>query len=254
LTLHVWGDFSLFDEWQTILTFSERRMAFYYLLLGHLIGDFALQTNRMAEYKGVHWKWNLLHVFVVTACTALLSYSYGALLLSMVLINGAIHFFMDYYKNKICRALHLSELSGFLFDQLIHIALLYIVSNAAVYGAEQLVDFKTVKILIALMLATYFSAVFTQFVLGAIFPRTDSRFFKQGEKYIGILTRVFGAVVFYISFIISPYYLLLFAVPSALFYHIFKSGWNKWMSPSHLVIKLLLDTVISAVCILPILF
>lgn len=227
-------------------------MAFYYLLLGHLIGDFVLQTDKMAENKGRYLKWNLLHVLVVTLCTFVFSYTFGTLLLAMVLLNGVIHFIMDYYKNKICRILHMSELSGFLFDQLIHIILLYIISQTAVYGNEQLIDFKTVSLLIPLVLATFFSAVFTQFVLATLFPRVDSRFFKEGEKVIGILTRIYVAVVFYISSIQSPYYLLLLVIAAAMFLLRFKLGWNKWMSPSHLVVKLLLDTVISAACIFPI--
>ncbi|MBZ0195690.1 MAG: DUF3307 domain-containing protein, partial [Deltaproteobacteria bacterium] len=52
-------------------------MAFYYLLLGHLIGDFVLQTDKIAENKGRHRKWNLLHVLVVTLCTLLFTYPFG---------------------------------------------------------------------------------------------------------------------------------------------------------------------------------
>ncbi len=229
-------------------------MAFYYLLLGHLIGDFALQTDKIAENKGRHWKWNLLHVLVVTLVTTVFSYSFGALLLGLVFINGIIHFVMDYYKNRICKKLHLSELTGFLFDQFIHVILLYIISKTAVYGVEPLMDYKTVSILITLMIITFFSAVLTQFVLAALFPKVDNRFFREGEKYMGILTRIYGGIVFYISFIKSPYYLLLLGLAAVLFFLRFKLGWNKWMSPSHLVVKLLLDTVISFVCIFPVLF
>lgn len=229
-------------------------MAFYYLLLGHLIGDFVLQTDKMAENKGIHVEWNLLHVLVVTLCVSVFSYKFGILLLSMVLLNGVIHFILDFYKNKICKVLHLSELSGFLFDQLIHIIFLYIISQTAVYGNEHLIDFKAVSLLIVLVFATFFSAVFTQFVLAALFPRVDRGFFKDGERVIGIFTRIYVAIVFYISFIQSPYYLLLLVIAAAMLFLRFKLGWNKWMSTSHFVVKLLLDMIISAVCIFPIIF
>lgn len=224
-------------------------MAFYYLLLGHLTGDFVLQTDKMAENKGRHWKWNLLHVFVVTLCTLIFSYPFGALLLVLVLLNGGIHFILDYFKNRICRILHLSKLIGFMFDQLIHIMLLFIISQAAVYGKRQLIDPTAIRFLIILVLITSFSAVFNQFILAALFPRADRRFFEKGEKQVGIITRIYAAIVFYVSFIQSPYYLLLLIITAAAFFLQFKFEWNKWMSPLHLVVKLFLDTAISAACI-----
>lgn len=225
-------------------------MAFYYLLLGHLIGDFVLQTDKIAENKGRYWKWNLLHVLVVTLCTFVFSYPFGILLLVMVFFNGVIHYIMDYYKNGICRILRVSELTGFLIDQSIHIILLYFISQTAVYGNHQLIDLITVRYIIVLLLVTSFSAVFTQFVLAALFPRADKRFFEKGEKQVGILTRIYSSIVFYISFAQSPYYLLLLTIAAATLFIRFKLGWNKWMSASHLAVKLLLDTVISVVCVL----
>ena len=224
-------------------------MAFYYLLLGHLIGDFVLQTDKIAENKGRHWKWNLLHVLVVTLCTFIFSYPFGTLFLLLVLLNGGIHSILDYYKNRINRILRLSELAGFLVDQLIHIMLLYFISQAAVYGNNHVIDFITIKLLIVLALVTSFSAVFTQFILAALFPRAESKFFEKGEKHVGILTRILVSIVFYLSFILSPYYLLFLVIAATTLLLKYKLGWNKWMSPSHLVVKLLLDTAISAICI-----
>ncbi len=224
-------------------------MAFYYLLLGHLIGDFVLQTDKIAENKGRHWKWNLLHVLVVTLCIFLFSYTFGTLLLVMVLLNGPIHFVLDYYKNRIGKVLHFSDLVSFLMDQLIHIILLYFISQTAVYGSQHVIDFVTVRFLIVIVLITFFSAVFTQFILAALFPRTDSRFFEKGEKYAGFITRGYVTSIFYISIIQSPYYLLLLIAAATAFLLLFKLSWNKWMSPSHLFVKLLLDITISTACI-----
>jgi len=225
-------------------------MAFYYLLLGHLIGDFVLQTDKIAENKGRRWEWNLLHVLVVTLCIFVFSYSFGILLLLMALLNGVIHFIMDYYKNEICRILHLSELLGFLIDQLIHIILLYFISLVAIYGNQQLFEVTTTKFLIILALVTYFLAIFTQYVLVALFPGENRRFFEKGEKIFGILSRVYATIVFYLSFHLSPFYLLFLIVVASLFFIQFKHVWSKWMSPLHLVVKLVLDMSVPALCIL----
>jgi cobalamin synthase len=229
-------------------------MAFYYLLLGHLIGDFVLQTDKIAENKGRRWSWNLLHVLVVTFCILIFSYSFGTPLIFLVLLNGAAHFVLDFHKKDIMGILHLSELQGFLFDQLLHILLLLFISQAADYETSQLLDYRTVMLLIVLVLVTSFSAVLTQFILSALFPRTGNAFFKEGEKQVGILTRLYVSVVFYLAFVISPLYLLLLAIAAVIFLLQFKLKWNKWMSHSHLLVKLLLDTAISAVCTLLVIF
>lgn len=229
-------------------------MAFYNLLLGHLIGDFVLQTDKIAENKGRRWKWNLLHVLAVTFCILIFSYGFGTPLIFLVLINGVAHFVLDFHKKAIMGVLHLSELQVFLFDQLLHILLLFLISRAAEYDAMQLLDYKTVRLLIVLVLVTSFSAVFTQFILSALFPRTDNSFFKEGEKQVGILTRLYVSVVFYLAVVISPFYLLLLVVAAVIFLIQFKLKWNKWMSHSHLLVKLLLDAAISAACTLLVFF
>lgn len=231
------------------ITVPERLMAFYFLLLGHLIGDFVLQTDKIAENKCRHWKWNLLHVLVVTFCTLGFAYPFGSLLFGMVLLNGAVHFLLDYYKAQITIKLRLPDLAGFLLDQSIHILLLYLISHFAVYGNQPLIDFIIVKYLMVLTFVTSFSAVFTQFVLAALFQRDGSRFFEKGEKNVGILARIYIVIVFYMSVVQSTWYLLLLLVVAAAFFLQFKLGWSKWMSPSHLAVKLLFDTVISAACV-----
>lgn len=225
-------------------------MAFYYLLLGHLTGDFVLQTDRIAENKSVHWKWTLLHAVIVTLCICLFSYPFGALLLGMVLLNGAAHYIIDYYKGRICKSLHMPDLVCFLLDQLIHILILYLISKTAVCANPLPVDTATIRFLIVLVLVTSVSAVFAQFVLAALFPRADSLFFEEGEKRMGILTRIYVSCVFYLTFVKSPYCILLLVLAAVMFFLKFRLSWNRWMSPLHLISKLLLDTMISAACIL----
>ena len=224
-------------------------MAFYYLLLGHLVGDFVLQTDKIAQNKGRYWKWNLLHVLVVTTFTLILGYPFGVFMLLLVGLNGIIHFFLDYYKAKIVTKLGLSDLSGFLLDQSLHILLLFLVSQFAVYREPHLIDIVTVNYLLALTFITSFSAVFTQFVLSAIFYRDGCRFFEKGEKNTGILSRLYMSIVFYISFVLSPWYLLLLPAAAAAFLIQYSRGWEKWMSRPHLAVKLILDIVISVICV-----
>lgn len=227
-------------------------MAFYYLLLGHLMGDFVLQTDRIAENKGAHWQWNLLHVLVVTFCTALLSYHFGILLVILVILNGALHYILDYFKGGISRSLHLPELAAFLLDQSVHITILFLISLTAIYNPNvHYMDFLYIKYILILVLITSFSAVFNQFVLAAMFPRTKSKFFEEGEKILGILTRLFFSVILYLAFFLSHFYFILIPVLAAIIFLMWRTfKWLKWMSPLQLLAKLLLDSIFSALGIL----
>jgi hypothetical protein len=224
-------------------------MTFSYLLLGHLIGDFALQTDKMAENKGRQWKWTLFHSIAVTLCILVFSFPYGLLLNGLVLLNGAAHFLLDHYKAEIRRRLHLSELSSFLADQLTHVLLLFAVSLAAADGHSP-ISAEAVRLLIVLVLVTSFSAVFTQFILAALFPRAEGRFFEDGEKPVGILTRLLLSIVLYISFFYSPYFLFLLLIVAVSYSLEYRFEWSKWMSLRHFAAKFLLDALVSAACFL----
>ena len=226
-------------------------MAFYYMLLGHLIGDFVLQTDRIAENKGKHWQWTLLHSLVVTLCTFLFSYPFGILVNVLVLLSGILHFLLDYYKTPISRCLRLPNLVGFLFDQLGHIAIIYLISYTAVCGqTTHILNFICIKFITVFIFVTSFSAVFIQFIITSIFPGKNSKFFEDGEKLTGILTRLFLSVVFYLALYISPTYLLMYLVVGIIPIIWHSSNWKKKMEPLQLTIKLLFDTIFAALGIL----
>ncbi|HSJ52953.1 MAG TPA: DUF3307 domain-containing protein [Anaerolineae bacterium] len=50
---------------------------FDWLLVGHLVGDFLLQTDRMARYKAREWRWMLTHVGVYMAAVTLAALLYA---------------------------------------------------------------------------------------------------------------------------------------------------------------------------------
>ena len=50
---------------------------FDWLLVGHLVGDFLLQTDGMAKYKAVDWTWMLRHVGLYLAVMALVLGAYA---------------------------------------------------------------------------------------------------------------------------------------------------------------------------------
>jgi hypothetical protein len=75
---------------------------FDWLLVGHLVGDFLLQTNDMASYKAQSWPWMLRHVgaYLAVMVIALGLYSLShptplwVLALALLFI-GATHIVLD---------------------------------------------------------------------------------------------------------------------------------------------------------------
>lgn len=68
---------------------------FDYLLIGHLIGDFLLQTTWMAMNKASKWLPLLVHVAVYTLVVGLFGFASGGLSLAAILLIFISHAFLD---------------------------------------------------------------------------------------------------------------------------------------------------------------
>ena len=75
---------------------------FDWLLVGHLVGDFLLQTDGMAKYKAQSWTWMLRHVGLYLAVMVIvlgvysLSYPVPLWVLGLsLLFIGATHIVLD---------------------------------------------------------------------------------------------------------------------------------------------------------------
>lgn len=222
-------------------------MIFYYLLLGHFLGDFVLQTDIIAGNKGKYWQWNALHAFLVTLCIFALAIPFGMITLGLILLNGIIHFLLDYYKPVIIRNFKMSELMGFVVDQLLHMFLLYLISLTAIPDETSfmLQDPQTIKLLLVLVLVTSFAAVLNQYLLGTAFPRVGGRFFELGEKQIGIFTRLTITISFYFTISSSPFFLLLLPIAAIVLIFVYKSGLSPLKDIRQLGLKIVLDILVS---------
>jgi hypothetical protein len=103
-----------------------------YLLLGHLVGDFALQSDQMAQNKADSKKTLTFHVTVYVLIMAgilwLHSSATGAgyfftwTVLALLSMLFAEHWVQDYLK---CRVLPKTK-QMYYMDQILHISLLYV--------------------------------------------------------------------------------------------------------------------------------
>ena len=99
------------------------------LILGHLIGDFPLQTNRIAQSKHENQSMLVIHVLIHVCVTAALIKNPfdNVLLLTMI---GCAHYLIDLTKFS-------NGNSGpsrcFLFDQVIHLTSLSLIALTTMY-------------------------------------------------------------------------------------------------------------------------
>jgi len=106
---------------------------FIRLVLAHLIGDFLLQTERVFKVK-VKYKWGvLLHGSIVGIVSVIfiLPYLYQPHIIILMILLYIIHIFQD--KAKIIYNLQMerNNLWTFLFDQLLHIGVIALISFSA---------------------------------------------------------------------------------------------------------------------------
>lgn len=223
-------------------------MDFYYLILGHLLGDFTFQTNKIAENKSKDTKWILLHSIIVTSVMLILSFPFGFNLWLLVLINGFTHFLIDYYKSKIKVKNSVMALLLFIFDQIIHISIIALISKINVDKYSNLpFDKKTIVVLIVFVFIMSFSAILVQFFLKIIFPKMNRKFFIRDERAIGNYVRIFTFLTFYIAYTYSLLILILLPIFLSITIYFYLKYWNTWMSKSYFYLRLIIDVSMALV-------
>lgn len=102
---------------------------FLRLLAGHMLGDFVLQTGRIAEMKQVGWRGLLYHILLIAASTALFLFPAPNFLLLLLAVS-ALHLAIDSIRTFLVSPPRGFHLSYFLVDQTLHIVGLWLIATA----------------------------------------------------------------------------------------------------------------------------
>lgn len=224
-------------------------MCFYYLLLGHLLGDFTFQTDRIACKKVTSLKWNIIHSVIVTSCMLILSLRFGLYIQMLVAVSGILHFIIDYWKHKFTAKNNIQSLIYFLIDQAAHIFIIYLISlfpHNDISG--NILENRILFFALALVFTVSFCGILIQYVLKVFFP-SYKKFFNGNEKTVGQIIRL----IFFITAYVSLRYSLLFAalLPLVIFIEIYY--YNKcmrvWMSRAYFSTSTLFNIVCPALSI-----
>ena len=103
------------------------------LMMGHVLGDFYFQTNKLAEKKKTSFGYTIWHCFVYCIVMfAVLVITTGKLVECILptLLIGALHLLVDGVKYGVqkCVRSNKYELSIFIVDQIIHFGVLFAIS------------------------------------------------------------------------------------------------------------------------------
>lgn len=220
-------------------------MSFEYLLLGHLLGDFTFQTDKIAENKTKQWKWNLCHAIIVTICMLIFALPLGSLIIGLVIMNGILHFAIDYYKSKLHAATPVYSLAYFLADQTLHLLIIFLISSFYSGNAPSLpYSRKLIDLLTIFVLISSCSSIIIKYILKAIFVFDSEEFFIGNEKNIGIITRIFIFTVLYSSKYFSDALILVIItilIAKVIYYY---KRWHLMMKPAYFYTGLLIDFLI----------
>lgn len=108
-------------------------LVFAVLLIGHVLGDFYLQTNSVAQRKDSQPRYFAMHILIYTACmgiTLIAAVPYSAKLLCLWLASSLMHFIIDLIKKVVKKQITNDTIGLYLnnhsliIDQLLHIAAL----------------------------------------------------------------------------------------------------------------------------------
>ncbi len=156
---------------------------FLNLLAGHLVGDFALQTGRIAMMKRLGIKGLLLHVSLVAAATAVFisqDFTYWP----VVPILAAVHFCIDAVRTFPLRHMRRGQLLYFIVDQAVHMGSLALIAMwwqpGAYHSLHDLLQPRTLEDQAAFIISALVILIFMVPVIEAII---------QGYHYNALHTR-----------------------------------------------------------------
>lgn len=186
---------------------------FLVFLFAHFVGDFVLQTDKIAAMKATKVSGIAVHVSILTAVQCVLLSVYGLYGVAAGLAVGIAHFFIDYAKLKLNRFIGRMQFLYFIFDQMVHILVLaaaaYVFSPAYSIPEEWMGYIKLAIILITLLFIT---TVAVKIMLRDMFKHImKMAFFMKHERVLDAVSAVLVWIFWYL-----PWLPGIFAIAAAL--------------------------------------
>jgi len=164
---------------------------FLVFLLTHLIGDFVLQTNRIAKLKATTMKGLILHSIIVMAVQVALMSLFGVNGTAAAVISGIAHFMLDYSKNLLYRYFERLQFFYFILDQLMHIVIIVFLTMLFAGNSPVSAYQFYIRLLISLLILGYAATVAVKILLGDLHMCVGGQnFFKAHERQFDALSAI----------------------------------------------------------------
>ncbi len=187
---------------------------FVHVLAGHMVGDFALQTGRIAEMKRVGWQGLVIHVGLIAAATALFTAGLPRWIPVIIFIT-VTHLLIDSARTFLIPELPRMNTLYFCVDQCMHLLVMVGVSMWAQPGYyKTLYDFihtQTTWDRALLVTSTLVALVFSIPVLEAMLYQDLTEPGANHVPTITARTRLLGSIERVLGFLLvqTPYAYLM---------------------------------------------
>ncbi|MDD5688574.1 MAG: DUF3307 domain-containing protein [Elusimicrobia bacterium] len=183
---------------------------FWHLLLAHMLADFTFQTDRIAKWKRENISGVFFHVLIFLFFAVAINYQYLPQkdFAVALLILAISHIIEDQWRvYSITKYNSPDDLGFFLWDQFVHILLIFVLAPKNPIGIE---TEKWIILLIILIVASHFTAILIYFIKKFFYSNAN---IVTQEKYHGIIERLIIVGCFIIPgkwyWIILPFVIIL---------------------------------------------
>jgi len=226
---------------------------FWRLVLAHLLADFTLQTNKIAEWK----RRSMMGIFVHTLIFAILAFIFSSVYIFnetftlqplldtwwrfpgwfSIIVLSAVHFVEDYYRVwSIQKGGSTDNVFFFLWDQFIHIFLIFLFVPSLQISIPE----KFVMLFILLVLNTHFSTVLIYYLEEAVFGQEDISI-RFGNKYFFILLRL----IIFVSLLLPKYWMLMVIPAGFITYRILFVNNKQKFTNLNLILSFIISIVLG---------
>lgn len=150
------------------------------IILGHILGDFYVQTDKIARKKKTSFVYMLLHCFlysIVMYIILILLTKKQNISMEITCVISLVHMITDIVKNKVYVKIQKCEAAIFILDQVVHFCSLaviylyyksYVTSNIFQYTFNGYTIYRAITILIAILICWKPASIFVGLIFKEI--------------------------------------------------------------------------------------
>lgn len=173
----------------------------FIFFIGHVLGDFYLQTDEIAKTKSEKWSSFYIHMGIYSATTIGLALLIGGVsLLPIAIVLSVVHFLVDLVKRYLDKKSKINKTALFFSDQTIHVILIFIVSlsmNRWLYMPNRVIYLESIEItfilrnILKILLVIKPASIAIKLLLERFRPKSnEDKGIENAGAWIGILERM----------------------------------------------------------------